>query len=78
MAKRGRPPKYPWRTMEIGDSFLAIEDMSGASSATRLKTFKSACCIYNRLLGRKFSVVESMASIAGLGTKSQAHVVRIE
>lgn len=21
-ARRGTPPKYPWRTMEVGDSFL--------------------------------------------------------
>lgn len=78
MATRGRPPKYPWRTMEVGDTFLAVDDLSDDEAYTRLKTFKASCWAYSKKLGRKFSVVETIESIAGLGTKTQAHVVRTE
>ena len=26
----GRPPKYPWRTMEVGQSFLVLGRTSGS------------------------------------------------
>lgn len=42
----GRPTKYPWRKMEVGDSFFA----EGAS----VKNFHAAAWRWGKALGRKF------------------------
>lgn len=34
----GRPPKYPWRTMEVGDSFLAF-GVSGHQIRNTARTY---------------------------------------
>jgi len=37
----GRPPKYPFRTMEIGDSFLArSKEIGGVCNTSRYKPKK--------------------------------------
>ena len=36
----GRPPKYPWRTMEIGQSFLVIGRTSGSIQHDAAKYYR--------------------------------------
>jgi hypothetical protein len=47
----GRPPKYPWATMRIGDTFV-IRDRSIISVWPH-------CWSSGRVLGRKFRAVEA-------------------
>lgn len=43
---RGRPIKYPWRTLELGESF---------EIATGLKTAQSYASTFGKKIGRKFT-----------------------
>lgn len=45
----GRPPKYPWRKVEIGKTFLLGQGTTRASAW-------SQCCAAARRTGRRFEV----------------------
>lgn len=45
----GRPPKYPWRKVEVGGKFL----LSGSKER---KAVWSQCCAAARRTGRRFEV----------------------
>jgi len=47
--RRGARPKYPWRTMEVGDSFIIDQPIGGA---------RSQASMAGRNYGRKFKVRE--------------------
>lgn len=48
--KRGPKEKYPWSTMEVGDTFFVPDDEAKPSSVRTMASNKG------RDLGRKFSV----------------------
>ena len=43
IVRHGKPSKYPWRTMEVGDSFFTPKIGNGLTSAV------------SKITGRKFS-----------------------
>lgn len=49
-AKRGPREKYPWRTMEVHDSFTVLAEHVSASSVRSMASAKG------RDLGKRFSV----------------------
>lgn len=49
--REGKPPVYPWRKMEIGDSFLVPLDSYSRKAHSRLSTALSQA---GRRSGRKF------------------------
>ena len=61
--KRGPREKYPWSTMEVGDSFFVPEEAVRPSSVRNMASLKG------RDLGRRFSVTNGAGGM---------HVDRVE
>lgn len=53
----GREPKYPWRTMSVGTSFVVRH------SEVKLSTMLSYSSLMGRRTGRKFRVVDHGMSV---------------
>jgi len=51
---RGRPTKYPFKRMEVGDSFLAEYEDASLGSRAKLQASVLGSCRRNRLPGAKF------------------------
>lgn len=45
----GRPAKYPWKSMEVGDSFFV-------NGGTKTTTLSNSAAYQRALTGRKFAV----------------------
>jgi hypothetical protein len=52
----GRPEKYPWRSLEMGQSFLVPYDTGKTKAEMAKKISNRAFDAQKRLGGRKFSV----------------------
>ena len=55
--KLGRPPKYPWRTMEVGDSFFAPRSGHSIRNDARAsysdKKFKTKTVMLQGIVGTR-------------------------
>ena len=56
--KRGRPPKYPFRNMKVGDSFFAKSEDGSKSAISLLQASIMGACRRNRVKNAKFTTAQ--------------------